>query len=169
MAVSFHGKGNLLIHFCIIMLSISVVIFRKMSSNMALLPFEVDRPPVSHCVISDEELAGRRLFIIGDIHGCLDELQMLLNEASVTADNTLVICCGDLVNKGPKSCETVAFVRSLGPTAVRSVRGNHDEKVGCTSCVIISASTFGLTHCLHTQFSLPLNRCVYRCDGVAGF
>ena len=85
---------------------------------------------MSHCVISDGELAGRRLFIVGDVHGCLDEFQMLLNKATVTADNTLIVCCGDLVNKGPKNCETVAFIRSLGSTAVRSVRGNHDERVG---------------------------------------
>jgi len=91
--------------------------------------FEIPPPPTSHCIISDEELAGRRLFIVGDIHGCLDEFQTLLNEASVAADNTLVICCGDLVNKGPKSCETVTFIRSLGCNAIRSVRGNHDEKV----------------------------------------
>jgi len=91
---------------------------------------EISPPPVLHYVISDEELAGRHLFIVGDIHGCLDEFQTLLNEANVTVDNTLVICCGDLVNKGPKSCETVAFIRSLSSEAVRSVRGNHDEKVG---------------------------------------
>jgi len=91
--------------------------------------FSVACPPVSHCVIRNEELAGRRLFIVGDMHGCLDEFQALLTQARVTADDTLVLCCGDLVNKGPKSCETVAFIRSLGPTVVRSVRGNHDEKV----------------------------------------
>ena len=92
--------------------------------------FTISLPPVSHSVISDEEVAGRRLFIVGDIHGCLDEFQTLLNKANVTADNTLVICCGDIVNKGPKSCETVAFIRSLGSDAVPLVRGNHDEKVG---------------------------------------
>jgi len=101
--------------------------------------FEIALPPVSHCVISDEELAGRRLFIVGDVHGCLDEFQTLLTQASVTADNTLVVCCGDLVNKGPKSSETVAFIRSLGSGAVRSVRGNHDEMVGfmCLLCSIV--------------------------------
>jgi len=96
-----------------------------MSCKKSVIP----APPVSHCVISDEELASRRLFIVGDIHGCLDEFQTLLSEASVTADNTLVICCGDLVNKGPKSRETVAFIRSLGSHAIRSVRGNHDARV----------------------------------------
>jgi len=99
-------------------------------SGLKSLLFEVAGPPLSHYVISDNELAGRRLFIVGDIHGCLDEFQLLLNKADVTVDNTLIVCCGDLVNKGPKSCETVAFVRSLGSTAVRSVRGNHDERVG---------------------------------------
>jgi len=90
----------------------------------------VSIPPESHhCVISNEEVAGRQLFVIGDIHGCLDEFHMLLKEASVSADNTLVISCGDLVNKGPNSCETVAFVRSLGSHAIRLVRGNHDEHI----------------------------------------
>jgi len=80
---------------------------------------EIPVPAVSHCVISDDELDGRRLLIVGDIHGCLDEFQTLLSEANVTADNTLVICCGDLVSKGPQSCETIAFIRSLGSRAIR--------------------------------------------------
>lgn len=95
--------------------------------------FEISPPPTSHCVITDADLAGRSLFIVGDIHGCLDEFQTLLNQANVSADSTLIICCGDLVNKGPKSCETVTFVRSLGSHAIRSVRGNHDEKVRLTA------------------------------------
>ena len=95
-------------------------------------------PPLHHSVISEKELAGRRLLIVGDIHGCLDEFQTLLANARVTSNDTLVICCGDLINKGPKNCETLAFIRSLGSHAVRSVRGNHDESVSLSFVTLLT-------------------------------
>jgi predicted phosphodiesterase len=91
--------------------------------------YRIPLPASPHILIEPSFIGGRRLFIVGDIHGCLDEFKELLANADISREKTLIICCGDLVNKGPKSCETVAFVRSLGPDAILSVRGNHDEKV----------------------------------------
>jgi len=91
--------------------------------------YRIPLPRVLHRVVSDEDIGGRSLFIVGDIHGCLEEFKQLLCQADITADKYLIICCGDLVNKGPLNCETVAFIRSLGPKNILSVRGNHDEKV----------------------------------------
>lgn len=86
-------------------------------------------PSVIHYVAADADVRGRNLFIVGDIHGCLDEFKLLLRQANVSADTHLVICCGDIVNKGPLSRETVSFLRSHGPNEILSVRGNHDEMV----------------------------------------
>lgn len=69
-----------------------------------------------------------RVIIVGDVHGCYEELRLLLGECSFDEDRDLLIFVGDLVNKGPASVEVVRFVRSLALKGVAySVLGNHDE------------------------------------------
>ena len=63
-------------------------------------------------------------YAIGDIQGCFDELQNLLDVIAFNKDDTLWLC-GDLVNRGPKSLETLRFIKQLDHQAV-SVLGNHD-------------------------------------------
>ena len=63
--------------------------------------------------------------IIGDVHGCLTELDALLRKVRFTKGDRLVLV-GDLVAKGPDSAGVVARARELGALAVR---GNHDERV----------------------------------------
>ena len=80
-------------------------------------------PSVVHRVLDREEVKDR-LIVIGDIHGCLDELQALLARAAYDPATDTVVLVGDLVNKGPKSYEVVRFVRESGFFVVR---GNHDD------------------------------------------
>ncbi|PIE24869.1 MAG: diadenosine tetraphosphatase [Neptuniibacter caesariensis] len=63
-------------------------------------------------------------YAIGDIQGCYDELQALLEKIRFSDSDTLWIA-GDLVNRGPKSLETLRFLKQLGNRAV-CVLGNHD-------------------------------------------
>ena len=65
------------------------------------------------------------VFAVGDIQGCLDELQAVLKQAGFRAREDMLWCVGDLVNRGPKSLETLRFLRDLGPHAI-CVLGNHD-------------------------------------------
>ncbi|CAK4082877.1 unnamed protein product [Aphanomyces euteiches] len=65
-----------------------------------------------------------RVIIVGDVHGCFEELQNLLQSCAYSAANDVLVFVGDLVNKGPKSVEVVRFVRESGSLCVR---GNHDD------------------------------------------
>ncbi|MCX5741776.1 MAG: metallophosphoesterase [Proteobacteria bacterium] len=60
--------------------------------------------------------------VIGDVHGCLEELDELL--ALVGAGHRLVLL-GDLMDRGPDPVGVVRRVREVG---AECVMGNHDEK-----------------------------------------
>lgn len=63
--------------------------------------------------------------LVGDVHGCYDELQSLLQQAAFDPAGDTLWLTGDLVARGPKSLEILRFVQSLGDSA-RVVLGNHD-------------------------------------------
>jgi bis(5'-nucleosyl)-tetraphosphatase (symmetrical) len=64
-------------------------------------------------------------YIVGDIQGCFDELQQLLDIVQFDPAKDTIWFAGDLVARGPKSLETLRLVKSLGKSAV-TVLGNHD-------------------------------------------
>jgi hypothetical protein len=63
--------------------------------------------------------------VIGDVHGCADELAALLVACQRRADDRVVLV-GDLVAKGPDSHGVLALLRECGALAVR---GNHDASL----------------------------------------
>ncbi len=64
-----------------------------------------------------------RTLIVGDVHGCREELEDLLEESGWEEGDQLALV-GDLVAKGPDSLGVVRLMRKLGALAVR---GNHDQ------------------------------------------
>ncbi len=66
-----------------------------------------------------------RIFVIGDIHGCYDELMELLQQANV-AEQDRIISVGDIVDRGNKSKEVFEFFRDRKNSKV--LMGNHERK-----------------------------------------
>ena len=64
-------------------------------------------------------------YLIGDVHGCYDELKSLLGQVAFDPQHDELWLTGDLVARGPASLDVLRYVRSLGDS-VRLVLGNHD-------------------------------------------
>src|SRR5215467_1521790 len=67
-----------------------------------------------------------RTIVVGDIHGCFDELTELLGLFNLQSDDR-VIAVGDLITKGPKNREVLDLLMS--DPRFSSVVGNHDRKI----------------------------------------
>ena len=66
-----------------------------------------------------------KTLVVGDIHGCFDELMDLLDKAGLSADDE-VISLGDIVDRGPATAEVLDFFASSSRTQV--LMGNHERK-----------------------------------------
>ena len=64
-------------------------------------------------------------YVVGDIQGCYDELQLLLEKVDFNARSDRLLAVGDLVNRGEQSPQVLRFCRSLGDSFA-TVLGNHD-------------------------------------------
>ncbi len=64
-----------------------------------------------------------RTIVVGDIHGCYDELMDLLDKVGFETTDRLV-SVGDLISKGPKSREVLELFMS--DARLSTVLGNHD-------------------------------------------
>jgi serine/threonine protein phosphatase 1 len=72
--------------------------------------------------------AAGRLFAIGDIHGCADELSAMLKAIAPAAGDTVVFV-GDYVDRGPAARDVVEIAMDLEKTSAETVflKGNHED------------------------------------------
>lgn len=68
-------------------------------------------------------MSGRTI-VVGDIHGCYDELMDLLDKAALNADDR-VVAVGDLIVKGEKNREVLDLF--IEDERFSAVLGNHDR------------------------------------------
>ena len=68
-------------------------------------------------------------YAIGDIQGCFHSFKSLLAKIEFSSEHDQLWICGDLVNRGPDSLNTLRWIKHLNerdtPTA-KVVLGNHD-------------------------------------------
>jgi serine/threonine protein phosphatase 1 len=69
-------------------------------------------------------MAGR-LIAIGDIHGCADEFEELLDKLALRTDDRVVLL-GDLINRGPDSARVIQLARKHATVALL---GNHELRL----------------------------------------
>jgi serine/threonine protein phosphatase 1 len=67
------------------------------------------------------------MFAIGDIHGCDQQLETLLDSITPVPGDTIILL-GDIVDRGPNTARVIEMLMHLQDTAkVVFVRGNHEE------------------------------------------
>ena len=79
-------------------------------------------------------MKGWRAYAVGDVHGCLDLLDKLLEE--IVADHQarpkakgIIVFLGDLIDRGPRSAGVIERLRTLSLPGfqVVAIAGNHEE------------------------------------------
>jgi serine/threonine protein phosphatase 1 len=70
------------------------------------------------------------LYAIGDIHGCLESLERLLDKINPDLSRDRLLFVGDYIDRGPQSREVVDYVIRLKskapPGQVICLKGNHE-------------------------------------------
>lgn len=74
------------------------------------------------------------VYAIGDVHGCFEELRtaerrIVEDAAHISAKRRIILCLGDLVDRGPRSADVLDHLISAPPSGFEriSICGNHDE------------------------------------------
>jgi serine/threonine protein phosphatase 1 len=68
-----------------------------------------------------------KIIAIGDIHGCLDKLEALMDRMAPSKED-LVVFLGDYIDRGSYSCQVVDYVLRLkeGGFKIITLLGNHE-------------------------------------------
>jgi serine/threonine protein phosphatase 1 len=70
-----------------------------------------------------------RSYVVGDIHGCLDELATLIEALPMELNDRLVFL-GDYIDRGPDSKGVVSYLlelRQAGKQQIVFLKGNHED------------------------------------------
>eukprot|EP00299_Pterocystis_sp_00344_P007395 c2381_g1_i1.p1 GENE.c2381_g1_i1~~c2381_g1_i1.p1 ORF type:complete len:338 (-),score=51.79 c2381_g1_i1:62-1075(-) len=98
------------------------LLFEWCSDSMLHTKLSGIRPDLVHQEWKGENF--ERVIVIGDVHGCREELEELLKVCNYNPVQDGIVFVGDLVNKGPDSVGVIRLARQLSAACCR---GNHDE------------------------------------------
>ena len=74
-------------------------------------------------------MSGEKIFVIGDIHGCLDMLKGLIDKIEWDPANDRLIFIGDYIDRGEDSKSVVDFILQLKESSslIQCLIGNHEQ------------------------------------------
>ena len=70
-------------------------------------------------------------YVIGDVHGCYDEMMALLEKIEQMDEDAKIIFVGDFVDRGPKVDKVLNWcMEHITPDGkYQAVRGNHEQMI----------------------------------------
>jgi serine/threonine protein phosphatase 1 len=70
-----------------------------------------------------------KIYAIGDIHGCYDQLLALMKKIPIDFKQDTLVFMGDYIDRGPKSVEVVDFLVKLKKRVpgIIFLKGNHED------------------------------------------
>lgn len=132
----------------------------RVKLNHADLPMSYggfDRPKFENLKLMDSLPAefvptvdnGRRLIMLGDLHGMSGELESMLKKVFYNETRDHVVAVGDMISKGPDSEGVVSKLMSLNASAVR---GNHEDRI------LLARSAIESQHGVSAELETPENQ-----------
>ncbi len=74
---------------------------------------------LQHCLDS-----GGKIFVVGDIHGHFETFRALTFRLKLR-DHDVLVCLGDMIDRGPNSAELISFIRHHDN--IICIKGNHEQ------------------------------------------
>jgi serine/threonine protein phosphatase 1 len=71
----------------------------------------------------------KNIYVIGDIHGCFDQLLSLMDMIDINFDNDMLVFLGDYVDRGTDSYKTIEYLIRLKEYSENIIflKGNHEQ------------------------------------------
>jgi serine/threonine protein phosphatase 1 len=71
----------------------------------------------------------KKIFAIGDIHGCYDRLKTLMDKIPIDLSRDTLVFIGDYIDRGPYSVEVVDYLMQLRKRVpdIVFLKGNHED------------------------------------------
>ena len=71
----------------------------------------------------------KKIFAIGDIHGCYDRLKTLMEKIPIDCSRDALVFIGDYIDRGPHSFEVVDYLIQLKNRVPETIflKGNHED------------------------------------------
>lgn len=68
-------------------------------------------------------------YVVGDVHGCYDDLRAMLNKIETNDRDATIILVGDFIDRGPKVWQTIKWCMEniTSDGKYQSVIGNHED------------------------------------------